>query len=134
MVAIKQQGGCLCGDIRYEIDGEALQVVNCHCVNCRRHSGAAFLTYAAFHRANVKYLANTPKYFRSSADATRGHCANCGSPIDFNFDADASLTWLTIGSLDQPEQMPATENWFVRSRLPWIDADDNIPAFDEFPH
>jgi hypothetical protein len=133
MNVIKQQGGCLCGEIRYAIDGAALQVVNCHCVNCRRHSGAPFLTYAAFPSRSVNYLLKTPKYYRSSAEAVRGHCANCGSPIDFTFDADPTLIWLSIGSLDHPEQMPATENWFVKNRLPWIHADNNIPTFLEFP-
>lgn len=133
MISIKHHGGCLCGAIRYEIEGEPLQVVNCHCVMCRRHSGAPFLTYAAFPISNVKFLSGTPKSYRSSEAAIRRHCDNCGSPIDFTFDVDPSVIWLTIGSLDRPELMPSTENWFIKGKLPWIHTDENIPSWLELP-
>lgn len=38
----KQTGGCLCGQVQYELDGEPVATALCHCTNCQRQSGAAF--------------------------------------------------------------------------------------------
>lgn len=133
MAADQYHGGCLCGTIRYTADQAPLQVVNCHCAMCRRHSGAAFLTYAAFPSDSVRFLTVAPRRYRSSEAAVRGHCERCGSPIDFVFDADPTLIWLTLGSLDQPELLPPTENWYVSRKLPWIHADADIRSWPELP-
>ncbi len=37
---MKLTGGCHCGAIRYEVEGEPLTHALCHCSDCRRHSGA----------------------------------------------------------------------------------------------
>jgi hypothetical protein len=133
MFSKQLHGGCLCGAVRYEIDAEPSQVVNCHCTMCRRHSGAPFLTYAAFPSKSIKFLLHFPKSYRSSESAVRRHCEICGSPIDFSFDTDTSVIWVTIGSLDKPELFPATENWFTKSKLSWTHVDKNIPSLLEFP-
>lgn len=126
-------GGCLCGDVRYSVAGSALRVANCHCSMCRRHSGAPFLSYAAFPAEAVRFAANQPRDYRSSSEAVRGHCARCGSPLTFHFDSQPELLWLTIGSLDQPTQVAPGEDWYVNDRLAWVQLDPSLRQWPAGP-
>jgi hypothetical protein len=121
------QGGCLCGAVRYETQGKSLKVVNCHCAMCRRHSGAAFLTYVAFPSDRVRFTKGSLAQYRSSAHALRAHCARCGSPLTFVSETDRATVWLTAGSLDDPNAVQPTEHWYVASKVPWVRLDDDLP-------
>jgi ADP-ribosyl-[dinitrogen reductase] hydrolase len=46
-------GGCLCGDVQYEIEGELGPMAHCHCRTCRKAHAAAFATTA--HVAREKF-------------------------------------------------------------------------------
>jgi hypothetical protein len=94
---------------------------------CRRHSGAAFLTYAAYARDCVRFTQGSPAEYRSSAHAVRGHCAVCGSPLTYVSDADRDTVWLTVGSFDDPNRVPPTQEWYVASKLRWVRLDDALP-------
>ena len=50
------RGSCLCGGIRYEIDGRLHDTQNCHCRMCQKAHGAAFATYAAVDPRDVPLL------------------------------------------------------------------------------
>ena len=126
-------GGCLCGAVRYEAEGKSRQVANCHCSMCRRHSGAAFLTYAAYPRERVRFTRGRPAEFRSSAAVVRGHCAVCGSPLTYIGDADPHTIWLTVGSFDDPNRVPPTEDWYVATRLDWVRLDEALPRSEDAP-
>jgi hypothetical protein len=121
------RGGCLCGSVRYQTKGKSSKVANCHCTLCRRHSGAAYLTYAAYPRDRVQFVTGNPIDYRSSAHAVRGHCAVCGSPLTFVFDSDAETIWLTAGSLDDPNAIEPTEQWYVGDKLNWVELDHRLP-------
>jgi len=120
-------GGCLCGSVRYEAKGKSRKVVNCHCSMCRRHSGAAFLTWAAYPSGSVRFTKGSPAGYRSSADGVRSHCAVCGSPLTFGSDSDRDTVWLTVGSLDDPDPVQPTEQWHVASKLGWVRLDEALP-------
>lgn len=119
------EGGCLCGAVRYQIAAAPLLVANCHCSMCRRQSGAAYLTYAAFPRNSVVFSLN-PKIYRSSTEAERGHCGNCGSPLTFIFDAEPGTIWIATGSLDQPDLLPPREDWYAADKLSWVKLADGV--------
>ena len=41
MSAVDLRGGCLCGEVHYQIDGDSFGIIYCHCQRCRKHTGAA---------------------------------------------------------------------------------------------
>ena len=125
-------GGCLCGAIRYQVDGEPLQVVNCHCSMCRRHSGAAYLTYVAYDRNRVRFV-GAPTEYRSSANVVRTHCGQCGSPLTFVFDPEPHKIWLTVGSMDDPGAVRPTEHWYTDDRVSWVGLHDDLLKFAAAP-
>jgi len=104
-------GGCLCGAIRYE-STEAPELVGfCHCRMCQKASGGLFLVFADFEGDSFRFTRGEPQYYRSSEIATRGFCAECGTPITFQYDGDAG---------------PA-EHSGIESKVPWYEICDDLP-------
>ena len=46
-------GRCLCGAVTYEVRGPLRDIVLCHCVECRRWSGAGAGAFAAAHDGDL---------------------------------------------------------------------------------
>ena len=90
-VPLKQTGGCLCGGVRYVVNGPLRGVIACHCSQCRRTSGH----YAAMTNAPSEHLelksSHTLVWYQSSATAERGFCSTCGSNLFWRqFDGDTT--------------------------------------------
>ncbi|MEQ8750708.1 MAG: GFA family protein, partial [Amphiplicatus sp.] len=75
-------GGCRCGAVRFTARGAPLLVVNCHCSDCRKATGAAFATFVDYPRDAVTFERQAESY-ASSPGAERLFCMRCGSPIGF---------------------------------------------------
>ena len=75
-------GGCLCGAVRYQAEADPMRAVICHCVICRRVSGAPMMCFVHFPAEAFRWLGGPPKRYRSSTDAERGFCplALCDFP------------------------------------------------------
>lgn len=75
-------GGCACGAVRYECSSEPLVMFNCHCSECRRASGGAFVTVAVVPQASLT-ITGSAKAHRTVGDAGRWtdrfFCADCGT-------------------------------------------------------
>jgi hypothetical protein len=65
-------GGCLCGAVRYRVHGQPFHVTHCHCVSCRKASGAAFLTWFTVRLIELEWLSEKPVYYHSSTAVQRG--------------------------------------------------------------
>ena len=76
------EGGCLCGEVRYRIQGEPLASVTCQCRTCRKASAAAIVPWLHLDAANFAFLAGTPVDFKSSPPVTRTFCGRCGTRVD----------------------------------------------------
>lgn len=122
------EGGCFCGAIRYELRGELGVVSHCHCVHCRRTSGAAFLTWAACEARRFAFTKGTPGYFQSKPEVTRSFCPSCGTPLTYrHVDSPGSLD-VTVGSLDEPGAVAPRDHVFHDRKLPWIHLADGLPT------
>ncbi len=73
------EGGCLCGAVRYRVDGPLRPVVACHCAQCRKTSGH-FVAATSAPRERVQVTGQVAWYV-SSATARRGFCPVCGSSL-----------------------------------------------------
>jgi len=125
------RGSCLCGGIRYEIEGTLGRVVNCHCSMCRKATGAAFRTRAAvasadFHwRAGADLLAR----YRSSPGEERTFCRVCGATLVTLFHDQPDQLGLALGTLDDDPGVRASAHVFVASKAPWFEIEDDLPRF-----
>ncbi len=130
----KATGGCLCGGVRYEIQGPVRDVVNCHCSKCRRFLGN-FGAYTMTKESKLKLLQDKSlKWYRSLSDETpnvhRGFCSECGSSL-FWHPRDTDLMAVTAGSLDQPTGLKTIGHVWVSQRGDYYQLDDGLPQFQE---
>ncbi|OWV88455.1 aldehyde-activating protein [Rhizobium sp. N122] len=105
-------GSCLCGAVAYRVEGEPLRVGLCHCADCRKSSGSAFVFFAVWPR---------PAFSHSGEIATfagRSFCPVCGSRL-FCLQEDAAE--IRLGSLDSPpsDLVPDHEVW-IKRREAWL--------------
>jgi hypothetical protein len=128
-------GSCLCGGLRYEIQGEIGDIVQCHCRKCRKANGTAFATNAPIKKADFKIVQGEHllKKFQSSATTQRCFCADCGSPIISIKTETPDLYRLRIGTLDTPLQQKPTQHIFAASKAEWDTICDGFVQHDGRP-
>ncbi|TCU13082.1 GFA family protein [Rhizobium sullae] len=105
-------GGCLCGAVRYEVKGEPLRAGLCHCADCRKESGSAFVTFAVWRREAFDHSGPAATY------QGRSFCPVCGGRLFCLTDEEAELR---LGSLDDApmEIAPLYEIW-IKRRESWL--------------
>ena len=130
---MKLEGGCLCGKLRYRCTGEPEWVGHCHCNLCKRHSGAAFVTFVLFEGDNrVQWLGQAPAVQASPDGVERGFCPDCGSSISFARPG-RNETSLFAGSLDNPDAVTPMLHIFTEGQCAWLEIDDGLPRHVRFP-
>jgi hypothetical protein len=125
-----REGGCLCALVRYRVQGEPLYVIHCHCIHCRRASGAPFVTWAAFRSKELVFTKMQPARFDSSSRAERSFCDHCGTPLTFQYKARPSIISVTVCSLDAPEQLKPGANTWISNQLPWTPLDGGLRSYE----
>ena len=128
-------GGCLCGAVRYESKHAPTEGFYCHCRICQQHVGGLFATFVRIARSSFAFTKGAPAFYRSSEIARRGFCGNCGSPLVFVYDGAEADYWVTVGSLDHPEDWPLakgaiwgpTVHGHVDRKIQWQEIDDGLP-------
>jgi len=128
------RGSCLCGEIRYQIEGELSDFGYCHCRSCRKASGSAFGANAGVSRARFA-LSDSKSFlreFESSPSKLRAFCSNCGSPIYAYMKTSPELLRIRLGTLDTPFEKSAKAHTFVRDNAPWHAISGDLPQFQEW--
>lgn len=127
-------GGCHCGAIRYEVDGEPMHVVLCHCADCRKSSGAPMVAWAMFAEAAFRVTSGSPRTRNSSGAALRSFCADCGTGIAYrNADMLPGIVDVQSATLDDPDVFAVGAHIQVAERIGWMKTAHELPEFDRFP-
>ncbi len=127
-------GGCHCGAIRYQIDGQPVVHALCHCTDCRRHSGAPMVGWAMYPEAAVTLTKGTPRVYTSSPQGRRHFCADCGTGLFYvNGEILPSLIDVQSATLDDPDLVPAQVHIQVAERLKWMERVSELPTFPRYP-
>lgn len=123
------KGSCLCGGIRYEVNGTFGTVVNCHCSMCRKATGAAFRTRATVATASFRWLAGESliSKYESSPGETRTFCRVCGSTLPTFFRDHPDQIGLPLGTLDDDPGVRPVAHVFVGSKAAWFEITDALP-------
>ncbi len=107
------QGGCLCGAVRYATAAKPLRVTYCHCKFCQHATGSAFMVEPIFERAKFEITSGTPAIYTlaskgSGKRVTINFCATCGTKLFLSFERFPEVFGVYGGTFDDP-------NWFERT-------------------
>jgi hypothetical protein len=125
----------MCGAVRYEAVGEPMTTAYCHCLSCRRHTGAPAVTWIAFEADQVRFHEGQRKLYNSSPGVDRAFCGDCDTPliwegISRRF-AGKSIIELHVSTLDDQTLFKPDRHWFESERIGWFDIDDKLPRYSE---
>lgn len=118
-------GGCLCGEVRYELDGTLEPVVACHCSQCRRTSGH-FAAFASAERARVAVTGEVAWFFSTPGEVRRGFCAACGSTLFWDRIGGDKLD-IAAGTLDSPTGLETACHIYVADKSDYYEIADGLP-------
>lgn len=118
-------GGCQCGAVRYACEAVSKASI-CHCRMCQKATGGFFGPYA--YTKELVWTRGEPKRFDSSNKARRGFCADCGTPLTYEYD---SVIDVTLGSLDDPSAFPPLLQIGLEGRLPCFASLTSLPVRNE---
>jgi hypothetical protein len=119
-------GGCQRGAVRYRIDGPLGQAGICHCRMCQKAFGSWGAALVSVTEAQLTWARGQPSEFRSSQIVARGFCAKCGTPLHMKEDGDPTYE-IAIGTLDDPEMAPPSQQAGVEAELSWFKAMPDLP-------
>lgn len=127
-------GGCLCGAVRYEINGRLRGIVNCHCSKCRKFHGN-FGAYTSIRYTNLILLGRRGlKWYQSITDETanvyRGFCAECGSSL-FWHPRDQERIAVAAGSLDDPINLKTIGHVWISQIADYYQIIDDLPKYEQ---
>ena len=134
-MTVLPQGGCACGSVRYRLASEPLFTHCCHCLNCQRQTGSAFVINLLIETDRVEVLAGEPRAVdvpRDDGSAQRIYrCPECQVAV-FSEYGWPELRFVRAGTLDDPSSVSPDVHIFTRSKLPWVALPPSVPAVEVY--
>jgi hypothetical protein len=124
------KGECFCTDIKFRITRPTLWCAHCHCSMCQRSHGAGVVTWVGCVEESVVIDDEKGRleWFRSSEEAERGFCSNCGSSMFFRsgqWPSELHIARAMIaGNLDRE---PAGHAYY-ETHVEWMELNDQLPG------
>lgn len=130
------EGGCACGSVRYRLGSAPLFVHCCHCTECQRQTGSAFVLNALIETDRIALLAGSPEPVPVPTGSGRPHdihrCPSCRVALWSDYGRRPALRFVRVGTLDAPARLPPDVHIYTRSRLPWVVPPAGVPAFEAY--
>ncbi|HYZ19073.1 MAG TPA: GFA family protein [Gaiellaceae bacterium] len=130
-----REGRCACGAVRYRLASEPLFVHCCHCLNCQRQTGSAFVINLLIEADRVELLGVAPEPVEVPRDdgSTQRifRCPTCQVAI-FSEYGRPEVRFVRGGTLDRPGDVTPDVHIYTRSKVGWLELPDATPAFDEY--
>jgi hypothetical protein len=111
-------GGCNCGKVRFQVEGDPIRVGICHCQICRKDTGSSFNFFAVWSSKNVAIVGDTESWIHSTDH--RHFCATCGSSL-YSIVNGTNEVEIRAGAFDNAPSglLPTYELWLIR-RERWL--------------
>ncbi len=130
-------GGCACKAIRYTLTAPPLIVHACHCRDCQRLTGSAFVINLWIEKQFVEARGAGPRSFELTGGSGNAHevffCGACGTYVWSRYHgAPGEALFVRAGTLDDPDAVAPDVHIFTRSKVPWVQLPEGVPAFRSF--
>ena len=130
------RGSCLCGKVRWVVDGAPITARHCHCSRCRQGRAAAHASnlvvstksfrFTAGEDALRSYKVPEARYF------TQTFCGTCGGKAP-TVDPEREIAVIPMGNLDDPPPIGPQEHIWTADVPPWNDIYDELPQREGRP-
>ena len=130
-----REGGCACGAVRYRLTSDPLFTHCCHCLNCQRQTGSAFVINLLIEADRMELLSGSPVPVDAPRDDGSNQrifrCPTCQVAV-FSEYGPPEVRFVRGGTLDQPSGITPDVHIYTRSKLPWIRLPESQPAFEVY--
>jgi hypothetical protein len=134
-MSVKREGGCACGAVRYRLASDPLFTHCCHCLDCQRQTGSAFVINLLIEADRVELLEGDPQPVAVPRDGGRTQrifrCPSCQVAV-FSEYGRPGVLFVRGGTLDEPSTIEPDVHIYTRSTLPWIALPEGVPAFEVY--
>jgi hypothetical protein len=131
----RREGGCACGAVRYRLASAPLFVHCCHCLNCQRQTGSAFVINLLIEADRVEMLASAPEAVevpRDDGSAQRiFRCPECRVAV-YSAYGRPDVSFVRAGTLDEPRGVVPGVHIYTRSKVDWVQLPEDAAAFDVY--
>jgi hypothetical protein len=138
-MAQQNEGGCVCGAVRYVAHGDPERVTVCHCTWCQRRTGSAFGVEVVFRMEEVTFVGDTLRTYRHVSDESgrwldQQFCSRCGTNIGFTLEAVPDIRTIAAGTFNDPSWLSREKHAFryvyLRSAQNWSKVPDGAERYE----
>ena len=129
-------GKCLCGAVKYTIEGDIQMSGVCHCKNCQRQAGSAYSVLFAVADDQIEISGELTTYedHADSGNVVHRHfCGTCGSPVKTSLPSQPGMTYIKAGTLDDTSVLNPQIHFWTDSKQNWVTVDENVPQMGGNP-
>jgi hypothetical protein len=132
------EGRCACGAVRYRLTSVPMFVHCCHCLDCQRQTGSAFVLNAIIETDRIVIVTGDPRPVAVPVptDSGRPHdiyrCPACQTAMWSDYGRRPNYRFVRIGTLDDPTALAPDVHIFTRSKQPWVRLPEGARAFEVF--
>jgi hypothetical protein len=130
------EGSCSCGAVRYRLRSKPMIVHCCHCTQCQRHTGSAFVINAIIEGDRVELLCGDPVAVAGPSESGRPHdiyrCPSCHVALWSDYGRRRNYRFVRVGTLDRPAALPPDVHIFLRSKQPWVGLPQGARTYEAF--
>jgi hypothetical protein len=129
-------GGCLCGAIRYDAEGDPHYAGYCYCADCRKSSGSGCIPFMGYPAGALRFCGQTRMFVSRSArggEAVRNFCPTCGGLVFGGVVGKDTEHTIYAGSLDDPSIFRPTIAIFTGGRADWAIIPPGLKMFAAGP-
>ena len=135
MVVVAREGGCACGAVRYRLSSDPLFVHCCHCLNCQRQTGSAFVINLLIEADRVELLGGEPEPVDVPRDDGSTQliyrCPKCEVAV-FSEYGSPKVRFVRGGTLDEPTSVTPDVHIYTRSKVSWLTLPESASAFEAY--
>ena len=132
-MADTRDGGCACGEVRYRLTTAPMFVHCCHCLNCQRHTGSAFVINMLIEASRVEVLSGAPQPVDMPLNGGSPNrifrCPKCQVAVWSEYGGRPQILFVRAGTLDDPSKVSPDVHIYTRSKLPWVALPASVPSF-----
>ena len=131
-MAKKIIGGCACGSVRYQLLAQPMFVNCCHCDDCQRLTGSAFVINAVIETQAIKLIRGKPVAVpvpRKSGPHHIYRCPKCQTAVWSDYGHKPNVRFVRVGTLDQADALAPDAHIFTRTKAKWLKLPKGTPSF-----